>query len=113
VSERVVITGVPRSGKTTLALALAKPTLPVLYGDGKDWLNAPGPWIIEGDTIPTTLRSWLMANGNGKPCDRVFWLAEPKVTLSAAERASQQDLEALWREVGGLLRQRGVTIEEV
>jgi adenylate kinase family enzyme len=127
VTERILIAGVPKGGKTTLADAMAHAPVDVKHTDDliedqawseasqtvAAWLNAPGPWIIEGVAVPRAVRKWLVANGNGKPCDRIYWLGDPKVTLTDGQRTMAKGCQTVWQEVRGPLRARGVTIEEL
>lgn len=78
---RILITGVPGAGKTTLSETLGKVlNFPVLHTDStKDmdwsdaseevsrWLDAPGPWILEGVVVPRAFRKWYARGGEGKP----------------------------------------------
>lgn len=90
---RLLVTGWPRTGKTTLADKLG---LPVHHTDDlKDlgwseaseavskFLDEPGPWCIEGVAVPRALRKWLARNPDAPlPFDRLVVLGvEPYAEL--------------------------------
>lgn len=118
---RLLITGVPRSGKTTLARAVELPTLHTddLIGSC-DWsaasarvaerLDRPGPWCIEGVAIPRALRKWLAGHPSGKPCDEIRWLGTPRAPLTSGQAAMAKGCETVWDEVYSELQTRGVRI---
>lgn len=78
---RILITGAPGAGKTRLSAFLAKLLkIEVKSTDALEdmewsdrsatvakWMDEPGPWIIEGVTIPRGLRKWKNYNGEDKP----------------------------------------------
>lgn len=99
---KIVITGVPDSGKTTLANLLGKLLgIPVAHTDETKemdwsaaseavsyWLSRPGPWIIEGVVIPRALRKWITRHGGETgqppepPFDKIIVLREPRAVLT-------------------------------
>jgi GTPase SAR1 family protein len=134
---RIVITGGPRTGKTTLANRLADengdPTgITVAHTDdliaqcahlGKDawsegsrlaseWLNAPGPWIIEGVALARALRKWREAHPGEPPAvDKVIRLTEPHVALPKGQAAMTKGEETVWREIESWILHAGVPVE--
>lgn len=136
---RVLITGAPRAGKTTLGLRMLdeapeyKGGLPprLMHTDdliGKlrgspaeswsaasaavsEWFDQDGPWIVEGVTVPRALRKWLARNPEGKPCDRVRLLWTPREVLSEGQAAMAKGTRTVWDIVEPELRSRGVEIE--
>lgn len=141
---RIVITGGPRTGKTTLAGQLpqlfmvgALPlidvrTAPILHTDdliaelahlGKDawsegsrrvaeWLDAPGPWIIEGVAVSRALRKWHEAHpGAAPPVDRVIYLTEPYEPLTPGQASMAKGVEKVHRELVDWLNEHGVATE--
>jgi hypothetical protein len=137
---RIVILGGPRTGKTTLSGVLIGPEpefavfgIPVRHSDdliaelahlGKDawsegsrrvteWLDEPGPWIIEGVALARALRKWREAHpGEPPPVDRVIRLTTPHVELSKGQAAMAKGEDHVWREdVEPWLRQHGVSID--
>lgn len=93
--SRVLITGGPQTGKTTLADALGdlgwtvRHTDPVALGGDAEarewsavseevsrWFDAPGPWVIEGVAVPRALRKWAARHSaEPPPCDRLVILS--------------------------------------
>jgi hypothetical protein len=122
-TARIVIAGIPRAGKTTIAEKLAKRELKVRHTDdlvGKmgwsessaevaTWLSEPGPWIIEGVTAVRALRKW-MAAAKGSPCDVVLWCRTPRVKLDKGQAALGKGCETVLAGILGDLALRGVAI---
>jgi hypothetical protein len=132
---RIIILGGPRTGKTTLARQLIEdgqgPGTSLHSDDliaelahlGKDawsegsrrvteWLDAPGPWIIEGVALARALRKWREAHpGEPPPVDRVIRLTTPHVALSKGQAAMAKGEETVWAELEPWLRQHGIAIE--
>jgi hypothetical protein len=127
----VIIAGSPRSGKTTLADALAK-RLGLTLGHTDDlvpthgWSDAsaevahwmagtslfrPGfrPSLIEGTTAIRAARKFMAADPAGKPCDLVVWMPYPRVPL---EKPGQRSMAAgcltVYNEILPQLQARGV-----
>src|SRR5678815_3340095 len=98
--NRLVIGGLPRTGKTTLATAMRRlwPDNAVLRHtdyliathtwlrasqDVCHWLDLPGPWIIEGCTISRALRKWHNQHpGAAPPIDHYMFLTAPYELLT-------------------------------
>lgn len=125
-TQRDVIIGPPRSGKTTLALEFARPGVRVMHTDSligshawselsllvaRDWLTQPGPWIIEGVAAVRALRKWLHMHSRGKPCDRVIELMRPREKLTARQRSMAKGCATIWADVRPGLAARGVALE--
>jgi dephospho-CoA kinase len=135
---RIVICGGPLTGKTTTARRIADE-----YGDhvgttvahtddlierfthlGKEawsaassevatWLDAPGPWVIEGVAMARALRKWRAANPDAPPpVDRVIRLTTPYVELSKGQAAMAKGEETVWREIEPWLDEQGVLAEQ-
>lgn len=123
-SERIVIAGGPRTGKTTRSTELAAQlgctahhtddTIGAGWSDASaaaaDWFDRAAPWIVEGVTAVRALRKWMAAN-EGRPCDRVIWLVEPFVELSRHQAAMAKGCSTIWDDVEAELVGRGVVIE--
>lgn len=130
-SQRVVIAGVPRSGKTRLAAVIAASLgLADEFVQHTDdlitcmdwsessaevarWFDGPAPSVIEGVSCVRALRKWLRANNTGKPCDTVYWLSEPKVAQSKGQQIMGKGCLTVWWEIANELAQRGVEMVEM
>lgn len=135
---RIVILGGPRTGKTTLAHHLAIAGVPLVatfVATGKPpvrstddlihlgwseasqaaalWLDAPGPWIIEGVAVVRALRKWRDAHpGERPPVDRVIRLTTPHVALEGGQIAMMKGEHTVWSlDVEPWLRAQGVDIQ--
>lgn len=124
--NRIVVAGIPRAGKTTLAGDVrVKLGHRVMHTDdligeldwssASDavlrWLDEPEPWVIEGVAAVRALRKWLIRNPEGKPCDMVVWCGRPYVTVyKNGQRAMAKGCERIWGEIRGELLARGVEV---
>lgn len=131
--SRIVIAGGPRTGKTTFAHDMVGGDDPrdrrehadvlVLHTDNLAhlgwseasaaaalWLDAPGPWIVEGVAAVRALRKWIAAHPDGKPCDVVYWLTDPVVERTPGQVTMAKGCATVWAEVCGELARRGVEI---
>ena len=122
---KILITGGPKTGKTTLARELAtKYKISKIYHTDDlilkyDWgfeSDIVNSWlkedniIIEGTTVPRGIRKWLFNNDSGKPADIVYYLKEPKVKISKGQATMTKGIDTVWSEVLPELRKRGVTV---
>jgi hypothetical protein len=122
--SRILITGGPKTGKTTLSAQLhllmgaqaahTDDLIPLGWSAASEetalWMAQPGPWIIEGVAVPRALRKWLAANPTGKPADKVIFLGKPWQELSPGQLAMTKGLVTVWKEVVGELVARGVEL---
>lgn len=107
---RIVITGSPLAGKTTLAGIIAKITgVPVFHTDDvKDlewseasqavsgWLAREGSWIIEGVTVPRALRKWQMNHPDEPPpLDWFIYLPKPRSFLGIGQETMRKQIHGL------------------
>lgn len=120
---RILIAGVPRSGKSTLAdeLGAANKLKPLHTDDhiGLGWsessaavaaqIRRPGPWIIEGVAVPRALRKWLAAN-EGRPADEIYWLPLECIPLTHGQASMAKGCATVWREILPALIARGVKL---
>lgn len=121
---KLLITGGPRTGKTTTALDLGqKHGVPVYHTDDAiplgwhaastevaRWLaEKPGPWIIEGVAVPRALRKYL-ATHSGIPCGQCIVLRTPHMTLTPRQMDIMQGMMTVMAEIEPELRQRGMEI---
>lgn len=124
--NRIVIAGVPKAGKTTLALggqypgrvlhtdALIRPKAwSEVSAEAAAWFNEPGPWVIEGVAAVRALRKWLAWHPTGRPCDRVLWLGSPRIELECGQATLAKGCWTVWRGIRDEVRARGVIVELV
>jgi adenylate kinase family enzyme len=127
-AARIVIAGAPRAGKTTLGEQLARETgfrlrhtddlvgrldWSAASAEVSTWLDAPGPWIVEGVTAVRALRKWLSghaAHAHGAPADVIHWLTTARVPRTPPQEAMAKGCATVWAEILPLLRGRGVTV---
>jgi hypothetical protein len=129
-TDRILIIGGPRTGKTTLADALAQAMgAPVSHADDvkratwsdvsealSGWLGRalPGPWLCEGVALPRALRKWLRAHSApATPADVIYWLSKPVVQRTPGQETMAKGVETVWREVEPELIRRGVEVRNV
>lgn len=128
---RICITGGPKTGKTTLANRIADE-----YGDHvgttvahtddliathewsaaslevSHWLDAPGPWIIEGVAVSRALRKWRDAHpGERPPIDKLIVLSHPWVQLTGGQAAMAKGVATVQADIEPWLRQYKITVE--
>lgn len=138
--ERIVIGGIPRAGKTTLADTVAKflteaqrakavdpaafkPIEPLCtdsfigklsWSDASEaatvWFDAPGPWIVEGVAAIRALRKWLRMHETGKPCDTLVWNEVARVPLNHGQVVMAKGCQTILREIFMQLDGRGVKV---
>jgi adenylate kinase family enzyme len=115
---RIVICGAPRSGKTTLAGLQALHTddlIPLGWSEASekvadDWMQRPGPWVIEGVAAARALRKYLAQHPN-KPCDKVIYMPTPRTTPTPGQASMAKGVETVWQQIKGELQARGVEIQ--
>lgn len=123
---RIAIAGVPRAGKTTLGEQLsAELGFPLMHADdliSMGWseasaelarrMQSPGPWIVEGVAVSRALRKALELSTD-RPCDRLYFLAQPHVELSSKQAAMGKGCETVHAEIAPELLRRGVQFAAV
>jgi len=101
---RLAIAGGPKSGKTTLALAIGDGRR-ILHGDswmGEDWSETSRliagaancldePFIVEGVQVPRALRKGMKA-------DAVIWLDRPHQQLTPGQESMAKGCKTVLRE---------------
>ncbi len=118
-NERLIITGGPRTGKTTLGGKGARHCDDAAHlgwseasQEVSTWLDAKGPWTIEGVAAPRALRKWLERNPKGKPCDRVLVLQAPFTELTKGQFSMTKGVTTVLVEIVPELLSRGVVVEQ-
>jgi hypothetical protein len=118
---RILIAGGPRTGKTTLSTSLGiarvRHTDDVMdlgwseaSAEVATWFDEPGPWVIEGVAVGRALRKWLLANPEGNPCDVVYYLDAPLLTLTRGQETMAAGCWTVWKEVREQIETRGVDV---
>jgi len=122
---RTVVCGVPRAGKTTLGLVLARAAGVTLgstdnligthdwseaSAEAALWLGREGSYVLEGVAMVRALRKFL-EKSDAKPCDRVIWMPAPRVVLSPGQHVMAQGCRTIWNEVRPALLARRVEVE--
>lgn len=126
---RICITGGPRTGKTTLAEKLQCSSLAngmtgallhhtddlIALGwseasqAASEWLDEPGPWIIEGVAVSRALRKWRDQHpGEAPPVDQVIFLHTPHEPLSKGQATMAKGVESVHSEIEPWLREHGI-----
>lgn len=117
---RLLITGGPRTGKSTLAQQLALEmstphcsTDELLDDTGLSWhatitqvvkwMEQPEPWLIEGVKIPHAMACWAELHPKTPPADRVIFLTKPLVLLTGKQLAMMKGIYSVWRGVSRLV----------
>jgi len=123
---RIVIAGLPKVGKTTLAKKLGESGVRVLHTDdlmalewskasevASTWFDVPGPWIVEGVAAVRALRKWLDRHHRSeKPCDLILFSSLPREKLVLPGQVSMaKGILTVWSQIVRELQQRGVKIE--
>lgn len=119
---RLVITGVPKSGKTTTAQSL-------LHGELRHtddlvethewseaslevtrWMQEPGPWTIEGVTAIRALRKFCRLHEGEAPCDVVLFLIGSYLDLTDGQERMAKGCATVANEILPELRELGVDV---
>lgn len=127
---RIAITGGPRTGKTTLGDRLNDELHPMgritrhtddLIGklewsdasaEVANWMDEPGPWIIEGVAVSRALRKWRDNHPDQQPpVDRVIYLVEPHEALSKGQATMTKGVRKVHDEIEPWLNEHGVFTE--
>ena len=117
---RILITGGPSTGKTTLGAefaAIARSTDEVRdldWDEGSEavcgWLfDAEGDFVIEGCIVPRALRKFL-EESDEKPCDLIIWLSNPKKEQTDEQKTMTKGMQTVMAGIFNELLGRGVDI---
>jgi SPP1 gp7 family putative phage head morphogenesis protein len=120
---KIIITGGPRTGKTTLAKRYHDQYgVPVLRTDdlilrtswsecsqvASEWMEEPGPWIVEGVAAVRGLRKWMERNKGGGLI--VAYLDDPVVPQTEGQRAMHRATRSIWDSIRAEVKARGIPI---
>ena len=115
---RILVSGGPKVGKTTLAATFGAhvmhtdmlPGWSEASAKAAEWMLQPGPWVIEGTAVVRAVRKFIH-NSVAKPCDIFMYGINPKVPRSAGQISMAKGCETIFREVVAELISRGVIVE--
>lgn len=106
---RILITGWPGSGKTTLAQEMGggRSTDEVMglgwsesSAEVAKWFDSPGPWVIEGVAVPRAIRKWMKANPDKElPFDKIINLKSRHRPLDTKAYAMGKGIDTVWNEI--------------
>lgn len=120
---RIAIAGGPMTGKTTLALRIARGRK-IIHTDHYihlGWSEASeavadrlvficGPLIVEGVAVPRALRKWLRSWSSGKPVDSLHILRRTYGSLSPGQERMAKGVNTVLSEILPELMRRGVEV---
>ncbi len=136
---RVAIAGVPLAGKSTRAAHIGlttdiapRATDELTERDWSEasaevalWMDEPGPWIIEGCTVPRAIRKWwkerALITDPGyetfkdrrdivRPCDVLIWMGSPREELERGQDIMAKGCKTVFDEIEPAMRAMGVAI---
>ncbi len=128
---RILITGWPRTGKTTLSADLQNDLpepCPVRHTDDligqlnwsaassevAKWLEEEGDWIIEGVSVARALRKYHEAHPDEPPpCERLIYLRTPHVELTARQAGMGKGVDCVMAELEPWFLEHGLEVERL
>lgn len=125
----IIITGVPRSGKTTLSNSFLFRGQKIFHTDdliGMDWSKQSDIVsqmlidktydVIEGIVMVRTLRKWLVpaqaGNQIASPADLIIWMPNAKLVLNTGQAAMAKGCIRVWNEIRPKLKCLHAEIDE-
>jgi hypothetical protein len=122
--DRIVITGGPRRGKSTVARKLATDGRRYHHGEelkryglgpegsqkASEWLDEPGRFVCENVIMARALRKWMARNPTGKPADIVVNLQHAVADTIPGQDRMAVGCETTFREILPELLRRGVRV---
>jgi hypothetical protein len=123
---KIVVTGPPLAGKSTLAVALSKVlNVPLLRTDAliemewsaaseevAKWLDRDGPWIIEGVTVPRAIRKWRRTWGDETPppFDKAIVIPNSRLPQTSHQKAMGTTVMGLMNLYKGWIGDRWIEV---
>jgi adenylate kinase family enzyme len=125
---RILITGWPRAGKTTLAETFVRRGGDYFVRHTDDligrldwsaasaevakWMEEPDGFIIEGVSVARALRKYRDAHpGEPPPCDRLIYLRTPHVELNARQAGMGKGVDSVMAELEPWFLEHGLEVE--
>lgn len=125
---RILITGWPRAGKTTLAETfvrrgggyfvrhtddlIGRLDWSAASAEVAKWLEEPGDWVIEGVSVARALRKYRDAHpGEPLSCDRLIYLRTPHVELNARQAGMGKGVDSVMSELEPWFMEHGLEVE--
>ena len=121
--ERIVISGGPRCGKSTLGGKLRLDGYKLHHGEELEglewsaaserasrWLDESGPWICENVAMARALRKWLARNPTGLPADLFIQLDHHVVEPLPGQHSMRAGCTTVWEKIEPELVRRGAKI---
>lgn len=121
---KVVVIGVPRSGKTTYALSQYHKDI-IIHTDHMlsrdlEWsakselivhsMKTKTDFCIEGCDAVRGLRKFLKGNPGKPPCDKVIWLGESREELSNSQKGFGKGCKKIFFDILPELNKLGVEV---
>ena len=121
---KVVVIGVPRSGKTSYALGqydsqyvihtddLVSQDIPWSHRSEliAHWMEIIPEFCIEGCDAVRGLRKFLKQNPGKPPCDKVIWWGSPKDELSNSQKGFGKGCKKIFFDILPELHELGVEV---
>lgn len=121
---KVVVIGVPRSGKTSYALGQYRSEFVISTDDilSQDlewskrselithWMETKTDFCIEGCDAVRGLRKFLKRNPGKSPCDKVIWWGSPREGLSNSQKGFGKGCRKIFFDILPELHELGVEV---
>lgn len=121
---RIAICGAPNTGKTYLSNTMPRPVFHTddLIGrtdwtgqsaEVAEWMEMPGPWVIEGVSVIRAIRKFIKAHPGEKPCDKLLIMTCQYVPLNPGQARMASTINKHLAEVEPQLLALGVRVQRI